>query len=107
MYAIDIKDALYFIVICVVVLEILGKMACFVDLRFNLLCKSFFFFFQAFISQFMLHFGPTSLLHCLMYNKTWLQLNPLFRLRCYLISGRNPLTVMTLSFRTDTPGQTV
>ena len=26
MYYIDIKDALYFIVICVVVLEILGKM---------------------------------------------------------------------------------
>ena len=31
MYYIDIKDALYFIVICVVVLEILGKMACFMD----------------------------------------------------------------------------
>ena len=28
---IDIKAALYFIVICVVVLEILGKMACFID----------------------------------------------------------------------------
>ena len=27
MYYIDIKDTLYFIVICVVVLEILGKMA--------------------------------------------------------------------------------
>ena len=33
MYYIDIKDALYFIVISVVVLEIhgLGKMACFID----------------------------------------------------------------------------
>ena len=32
MYDIDIKDALYFIrVICVVVLEILGKMACFIE----------------------------------------------------------------------------
>ena len=31
MYYIDIKDALFFIVICVVVLEILGKMACFID----------------------------------------------------------------------------
>ena len=31
MYDIDIKDVLYFIVICVVVLEILGKMACFID----------------------------------------------------------------------------
>ena len=31
MYYIDIKDALYFKVICVVVLEILGKMACFID----------------------------------------------------------------------------
>ena len=31
MYDIDIKDGLYFIVICVVVLEILGKMACFID----------------------------------------------------------------------------
>ena len=31
MYDIDIKDALYFIVICVVVLEILVKMACFID----------------------------------------------------------------------------
>ena len=31
MYYIDIKDALYFIVIYVVVLEILGKMACFID----------------------------------------------------------------------------
>ena len=31
MYDIDIKNALYFIVICVVVLEILGKMACFID----------------------------------------------------------------------------
>ena len=31
MYDIDIKEALYFIVICVVVLEILGKMACFID----------------------------------------------------------------------------
>ena len=31
MYYIDIKDALYFIVICVVALEILGKMACFID----------------------------------------------------------------------------
>ena len=30
-YDIDIKDALYFIVICVVVLEILGKMTCFMD----------------------------------------------------------------------------
>ena len=27
----QIKDALYFIVICVVVLEIIGKMACFKD----------------------------------------------------------------------------
>ena len=31
MYDIDIKDALYLIVICVVVSEILGKMACFID----------------------------------------------------------------------------
>ena len=31
MYDIDIKDELYFIEICVVVLEILGKMACFID----------------------------------------------------------------------------
>ena len=31
MYDIHVKDALYFIVICVVVLEILGKMACFID----------------------------------------------------------------------------
>ena len=31
MYDIDIKDALYFKVICVVVLEILGKMAYFID----------------------------------------------------------------------------
>ena len=31
MYYIDIKVALYFIVICVVVLEIFGKMACFRD----------------------------------------------------------------------------
>ena len=31
MYHIDIKDALYFIVICVLVLEILGEMACFID----------------------------------------------------------------------------
>ena len=30
-YDIDIKDVLYFIVICVVVLEILGKMTCFID----------------------------------------------------------------------------
>ena len=30
MYDIDIKDALYFIVICVVVLEILGKMTGFI-----------------------------------------------------------------------------
>ena len=31
MYDIDIKDALYIIEICVVGLEILGKMACFID----------------------------------------------------------------------------
>ena len=31
MYDIDFKDALYFIVMCVVVLEILGKMVCFID----------------------------------------------------------------------------
>ena len=31
MYDIDIKDALYFMVIFVVVLEILGKMDCFID----------------------------------------------------------------------------
>ena len=31
MYYIDIKDALYFIVICMVVLEILGKMACLIN----------------------------------------------------------------------------
>ena len=31
MYYIDVKDALYFIVKCVVVLEILGKMACFIE----------------------------------------------------------------------------
>ena len=31
MYYIVIKDALYFMVICEVVLEILGKMACFID----------------------------------------------------------------------------
>ena len=31
MYYIDIKDALYFMVTRVVVLEILGKMACFID----------------------------------------------------------------------------
>ena len=31
MYYIDIKDAFYFMVICVVVLEILGEMACFID----------------------------------------------------------------------------
>ena len=31
MYDLDIKDTLYFIVICVVVFEILSKMACFVD----------------------------------------------------------------------------
>ena len=31
MYHADIKDALYFMAICVVVLEILGKMACFID----------------------------------------------------------------------------
>ena len=31
MYYIDIKDALNFMVICVIVLEILGKMACFID----------------------------------------------------------------------------
>ena len=31
MYYIGIKDALYFIVICVVVLPILGKKACFID----------------------------------------------------------------------------
>ena len=31
MYDMDIKDALYFIEICVVVLEILGKMTCFID----------------------------------------------------------------------------
>ena len=34
MYYIDIKDALFFIVICVVVLEILGKMACFIDSKY-------------------------------------------------------------------------
>ena len=31
MYDIETKDGLYFVVICVVVLEILGKMACFID----------------------------------------------------------------------------
>ena len=31
MYDTDIKYTLYFIVICVVVLEILGKPACFID----------------------------------------------------------------------------
>ena len=31
MYYMDIKDTLYFILICVVVLEILGKMACYLD----------------------------------------------------------------------------
>ena len=31
MYDIDIKDALYFTVICVVVLEIISKMTCFID----------------------------------------------------------------------------
>ena len=31
MYDKDIKDALYFIVICVVVSEILGKIACAID----------------------------------------------------------------------------
>ena len=31
MYDTDIKDALYFIKICVVVLEIFGKMTCFID----------------------------------------------------------------------------
>ena len=31
MYYIDIKDALYSIVMCMVVLEILGKLACFID----------------------------------------------------------------------------
>ena len=31
MYYIGIRDALYFMVICVVGLEILGKMACFID----------------------------------------------------------------------------
>ena len=31
MYDIDITNALYCIVICVVVLENLGKMACFID----------------------------------------------------------------------------
>ena len=31
MYGIDIKDALYFMMICVAVLDKLGKMACFID----------------------------------------------------------------------------
>ena len=31
MYDIDIKYALYFIVVCVVVLEIIGKMTCLID----------------------------------------------------------------------------
>ena len=31
MYDLDIKGAFYFIVICMEVLEILGKMACFID----------------------------------------------------------------------------
>ena len=33
MYDIDIKDAFYFIVMCVEVLEILDKMACFIDIK--------------------------------------------------------------------------
>ena len=34
MYDIDIKDELYFIVISVVDLELLGKMACFIDSKY-------------------------------------------------------------------------
>ena len=33
MYYIDVRDALYFTVICVVGLEILGKMACSIDCK--------------------------------------------------------------------------
>ena len=43
MYYIDIKDALHFMVTCVVVLEILGKMACFYSQQITYTCKHFYY----------------------------------------------------------------